>query len=98
MHHLSSTRRSDRSFVLRAASLLAAAGMFAACDRHSAEEVPENYGHGSSHERTSPDHQLDSSYHSKSFSDTAGTKDEEAKAAQGTPTGSPTPTPGNHFY
>ena len=94
----SSTPRSSLSLVLRVALLVAAAGAFGACDRHSAEEVPENYGHGSSHERTSPDHQVDSSYHSKSFSDTAGTKEEQAGEAGAKPAGSPTPTPGNHFY
>ncbi len=98
MHHIPSTRRFDFSLVLRAAFLLAAVGVFAACDRHSAEEVPENYGHGSSHERVSPDHQIDSSSHSKSFSDTVGTKGEPSEEAHPTPATSPSPTPGNHFY
>ena len=98
MHSISPKGRPDFFVVLRAACLIAAVGAFAACDRHSAEEVPENYGHGSSHERTIPDHQIDSSDHSKSFSDTAGTKEEQAEKIEGTPSASPTPAPGNHFY
>ena len=98
MQPIPPTRRSTFFLVLRAGLLSAALGAFVACDRHSAEEVPENYGHGSSHDRTIPDHQVDSSYHSKSFSDTAGTKDEPAEQAHAAPSGSPTPTPGNHFY
>ena len=98
MQPIPSTRRSHFSSVLRASLLLAAAAVFAACDRHSAEEVPENYGHGSSHERVTPDHQVDSKYPSKSFSDTAGTKDESAEAAPAAPAGSPSPTPAPRFF
>ena len=65
--------------IVRAALLLAAVGLFGACDRHSAEEVPENYGHGSSHDRAEPNHQADSTKgKDEHFSDTAGLK-EEAK-------------------
>ncbi len=38
--------------------MLALACAFAACDRHSAAEVPESYGHGSSHEKSYTDHQI----------------------------------------
>lgn len=98
MHSIFSTRRSGFLTVLRAALSLTAIGMFAACDQHSAEEVPENYGHGSSHERTTPDHQIDSNYHSKSFSDTAGTKGEQAEDNHAKPASTATPTPGSHHY
>ena len=98
MQPISSPRRSSWSLGLRAALLLLAAASFAACDRHSAEEVPEDYGHGSSHERVVPDHKVDSRTGSQSFSDTAGTKDERTEKAGETPSASPTPTPGNRFY
>ena len=91
-------RRSRFSTVLRASLFLAAAAALAACDRHSAEEVPENYGHGSSHERVVPDHKVDSSHDSKSFSDTAGTKDEMAEKPAPTPAKSLVATPTPHFY
>ena len=97
MHPIFSTRRPDFSLILRAALLIGAAAAFGACDRHSAEEVPENYGHGSSHERVSPDHQIDSSTGSHSFSDTVGTKEEPAEGESHTPAGSPGPTPTGHF-
>ena len=41
-------------------------------DRHSAEDVPESYGHGSAHQRNYDNHQIDSHEDSKSFSDTQG--------------------------
>ena len=96
MQSISSTRRPEFSLILRAALLIAAAAAFGACDRHSAEEAPENYGHGSSHERVSPDHQIDS-HGPHSFSDTAGTKDEQSEAEHRAPAASPSATPGGHF-
>ena len=36
----------------RAAALLASGCLLAACDRHSADELPESYGHGSSHQKS----------------------------------------------
>ena len=84
--------------MLRASLLLAALAALAACDRHSAEEAPENYGHGSSHERIVPDHKIDSSHDSKSFSDTAGTKDETTEKLSPTPADSLVATPTPRFY
>ena len=57
-----------------ASSLLALVCLMAACDRHSATEVPESYGHGSSHQESYTDHQIDSRRDSRSFSDTQGIK------------------------
>ena len=48
-----------------ACALLLAAGGLGACDRHSATEVPESYGHGSSHQRNYDNHRIDS--HSNLF-------------------------------
>ncbi len=84
------------SLSLRAALLLFAAGAFAACDRHSAEEVPENYGHGSSHERAKPDHQADSKG-PRHFSDTAGTQDETGEGHE-KPAASPGASPANRIF
>ena len=98
MQSIPTTRRSRLPLVLRASLLLTAAAVFAACDRHSAEEVPENYGHGSSHERVLPDHKIDSSHDSTSFSDTAGTKDEMKDKPSPTPAQSLVATPTPRFY
>ena len=74
---------------LRSAVLLLALGaLFGACDRHSDAEVPESYGHGSSHEKSYSDHQIDSRNHSASFSDTQGA---DAAPKQSAPTASPAP-------
>ncbi len=97
MQLIPSMRRSRLCFVLRASLLFTAVAAFGACDRHSAEEVPEDYGHGSSHQRNVPDHQIDSSHDSKSFSDTVGTKSEAEKPAA-TPIESLRPTPTPRFY
>ena len=72
------TSRPASTLVLRAALVLAAAGLFGACDRHSADEVPENYGHGSSHRRNVFNHQADSTKNDH-FSDSAGLPDKEAE-------------------
>ena len=98
MQLIPSTRRPNIFTVLRASLLFAAVAALAACDQHSAEEAPENYGHGSSHERVVPDHKIDSSHDSTSFSDTAGTKDEEAEKPSPTPVSSLRATPTPHFY
>ncbi len=79
---------------LRHAALLLVLGCtlaaLAACDRHSATEVPESYGHGSSHEKSYSDHQIDSRPHSASFSDTRGIN---AHEGPGTPVIAPAATP-----
>ena len=98
MQSILTTRRSRLFLAFRASLLLTAAAAFAACDRHSAEEAPENYGHGSSHERVVPDHKIDSSHDSTSFSDTAGTKDEMAEKPAATPANSLRATPTPRFY
>ncbi len=55
-------------------ALLAAMCLLGACDKHSAADIPESYGHGSSHQPNYSDHQVDSHNDSKSFSDTQGTR------------------------
>jgi hypothetical protein len=64
--------RSLRFFLCHAALLLTLGGLLAACDRHSDTEVPDSYGHGSSHQKSYKDHQIDSLKNSSSFSDTRG--------------------------
>ncbi len=81
--------RAGFSLAVRAAMVVTAVSLFGACDRHSAEEVPENYGHGSSHRRDVPDHQADSTKDDH-FSDSAGLSTEEArKQSQLPPAASP---------
>lgn len=83
----------------RAAALLALAGAFAACDRHSAAELPESYGHGSSHEKSYTDHQSDSRRDSRSFSDTQGLDvNSEGQPATAQPTATPAATTAGHFF
>jgi hypothetical protein len=89
--------------VRHAALLLALGCLLAACDRHTADEVPESYGHGSSHQKSYTDHQIDSRDHSDSFSDTRGEfahKSPEIPAASATPgpLASPSPTAGSKFF
>ena len=86
-----SNSRVASTLAVRAALVLAAVGLFAACDRHSAEEVPENYGHGSSHDRKTPDHQADSTGHDH-FSDSVGLPKEEAKQENAEPKPAPSVT------
>jgi hypothetical protein len=81
----------------RAVLLLALGALLGACDRHSAGEAPEGYGHGSSHEKSYSDHQIDSRDHSSSFSDTRGVDAHEtgAPAAEASP--SPAAAPSQHL-
>lgn len=72
--------------------LLALAALGSACDRHSATEAPESYGHGSSHQDNYDSHQIDSREKSKHFSDTRGING-EAKEGGGSE-GAATPQPG----
>jgi hypothetical protein len=94
--------RSSSFVVLRSAALLLSIGcLLAACDRHSATEVPESYGHGSSHEKSYSDHQVDSRNHSASFSDTRGEdahEGPEVPPVAATPAATVSPTPGSKFF
>lgn len=74
----------------RAVLLLALGALLGACDRHSAGEAPESYGHGSSHDKSYSDHQIDSRDHSSSFSDTRG---EDAAHETGSPAAEASPSP-----
>ena len=86
--------RSSPLAVLRHAALLLALGcLLAACDRHSAADVPESYGHGSSHQKSYTDHQVDSLGHSASFSDTRGVNAQEGPEIPAPAAATPSPTP-----
>ncbi len=74
----------------RAVLLLALGALLGACDRHSAGEAPESYGHGSSHEKSYSDHQIDSRDHSASFSDTHGV---DGAPEAGSPAAEASPSP-----
>ena len=96
-----------RAALCRLAALFAVAGALAACDKHSAEEVPESYGHGSAHadpgdaDKSYTDHHADSTgqFH---FSDTQGTADvpgaEPSAAPAATSSPAPASTPAGHFF
>ena len=77
---------------------LALTALGAACDRHSAAEAPESYGHGSRHNEEQDarytDHRIDSRKESKHFSDSQGveTNSREAGRADGAE-GAVTPKP-----
>lgn len=83
--------------------VLLAAGLLGACDRHSATDVPESYGHGSAHQRNYDNHQLDSLRESKSFSDTQGLPAEGGSTGPGEApksapvNSSPNPKPSKRF-
>ena len=59
----------------------------AACDGHSAREVPESYGHGSSHQVSVTDHEVDSENHTDHYSDTYGISREAEAGRPGAPGG-----------
>ena len=84
----------------RAAALAALLCVSAACDRHSAAEVPESYGHGSSHQKSDTDHMIDSRSGSKSFSDTQGIEvDDKGKSPRDAqPSATPAATAPGHFF
>ncbi len=95
-----SPRFPRRATLVHAVVVLGLGGLLAACDRHSAAEVPESYGHGSSHERSYTDHQIDSRRDSRSFSDTQGievTKEEKSADQTHAATPAGTAAPG-HFF
>ena len=58
--------------LVQAALVLAAGCLLGACDRHSADDLPESYGHGSSHQKEYDRHETDSRDNSRHFSDTTG--------------------------
>ena len=64
------------------ALLLALMAFGAACDRHSATEAPESYGHGSRHTPLDDykDHRIDSRKESNHFSDSKGIEPEAERA------------------
>ena len=83
--------------------LLAAGCLLGACDRHRADEVPESYGHGSSHQKSFDRHQTDSRDGSRHFSDSKGfSRDEAHDESEPAPTAKPDGTvsgpmfPGSH--
>jgi hypothetical protein len=83
----------------RAVLLLALGALLGACDRHSAGEAPESYGHGSSHDKSYSDHQIDSRDHSASFSDTRGVNPSTEETGSPAPEASPAPAgaPSQHL-
>jgi hypothetical protein len=68
------------SLPFRLALVVLTLGVFAACDRHDAVEVPKDYGHGSGNtEKSYRNHDIDSKKGSRSFSDTAGVDTDQKK-------------------
>ena len=85
-----------RSTLALSCALLAAC-LLGACDEHTPTVVPEKYGHGSSHDISYDNHQIDSKADSRSFSDTRGIDPDQA-SAEGTgkteePGGTPRKSP-----
>ena len=78
-----------RAPLVHACVLAVAGSLLVACDRHSAKEVPESYGHGSSHQTSYTDHEIDSRKGTRSFSDTQGIQEEQAESADEAPAASP---------
>ena len=76
-----------RSLLAPALALLAAGGLLSACDRHSADDLPESYGHGSGHRPSFDRHETDSRSGGKHFSDSQGL--DPGKAKEPEPTGKP---------
>ena len=66
------SRFSRRSFVFHAFVLVAVGCLLGACDRHKAADLPESYGHGSSHQKEYDRHEPDSRNGSRHFSDSKG--------------------------
>ena len=91
--------RSSRPSILRTLTLAVLVGCaLGACDKHSAQEVPESYGHGSAHDKSYKDHRVDSSGPDH-YSDTQGTDtDTAAEKPADKPAASPAGTPGGHFF
>ncbi len=85
--------RSSRLGILALAVLVGCT--LAACDKHSATEAPESYGHGSAHKKSYTDHQIDGA--PSHYSDTQGTDNEKTPNAPNVKP-SPAGTPGGHFF
>lgn len=97
--HPFSSRFSRRFLFVHAAALLAAGCLLGACDRHSAAELPESYGHGSSHEKSFDRHEPDSLRGSKHFSDSKGFDADKAKDDPAPePTAQPGETPSGRMF
>ena len=84
-------------------ALVAMAGLFGACDGHSPQDVPESYGHGSSHSDSYKTHQTDSHPHTDSFSDTRGINAGQSQEPGGEhnatpPAASPEASQSPHFF
>ncbi len=103
MHPLLS-RFSHRSLLAHAFVLLAAGGLLGACDRHSADDLPESYGHGSGHNKSKnreanyERHETDSRRGSKHFSDSKGLDPEKAKESAPEPTAKPGATDAGRMF
>ena len=92
------SRFSRRSLFAHLLVLLAAGGLLGACDRHSADELPESYGHGSSHNKSYDRHETDSRSGSKHFSDSKGLDPGKAKEAVPEPTAKPGATESGRMF
>ena len=77
-------------------ALVAAACLFGACDGHNPDEVPESYGHGSSHTDSFDTHKTDSHPGSESFSDTRGINARASGESAGEHNASSAATPAPH--
>ena len=77
-------------------ALLAATCLFGACDEHDPQDVPESYGHGSSHSESFDTHQTDSRPHSESFSDTRGINAGQTSESGGEHNPAPDASPSPH--
>ncbi len=94
-----STRFSRRSLLAHAGVLLAAGCLLGACDRHSADDLPESYGHGSSHKKQYNRHATDSNPGGKHFSDTKGIEPgEQRHEAAAEPTATPGATVAGQMF
>ena len=92
------SRLSRRSLLAHSLVLLAAGGLLGACDRHSADELPESYGHGSGHNKSYDRHEPDSRRGSKHFSDSKGFDPEKATETAPEPTATPGATDSGRMF
>ena len=88
-------------FWLSLSCALLAVALLGACYGHSPQEIPESYGHGSSHDKSYKDHQTDSHPDSRSFSDTEGVYtngERDEKKHKSEPNGSPGTSQPERFF